>query len=140
MTPEQVLEKDHAKKAKTGDKAAAGPQAPKSGLIRDIVIRIAGNSQDGIQSVGEFLARHTGRSQLGVLTFQTFPATISGGPSIFQLRIGTGKVRSPGDEVDMLVAFYQHSYQHHIPYLREGGVLLYDADHVEPAAHDQRYR
>ena len=50
--------------------------------INDAVIRLAGNSQDGIQSAGAFLARLAGRSAQEVMTYMTIPATISGGPSI----------------------------------------------------------
>ena len=53
--------------------------------INDAVIRLAGNSQDGIQSAGAFLARLAGRSDHDVMTYMTIPATISGGPSIFQV-------------------------------------------------------
>jgi len=107
--------------------------------INDAVIRLAGNSQDGIQSAGAFLARLAGRSAQDVMTYMTIPATISGGPSIFQVRIGTGEVLSAGDEADFLVAFYQHSYQDHIGFLKEGGVLLYDSDNVEPNLDDKRF-
>src|SRR4051812_2067665 len=69
----------------------------------------------------------------------TIPATISGGPSIFQVRIGSGEVLSAGDEADFLVAFYQHSYQDHIGFLKDGGVLLYDSDNVEPDLDDKRF-
>ena len=107
--------------------------------IRDAVIRLAGNSQDGIQSAGAMLARLAGRSAQEVMTYMTIPSTISGGPSIFQVRMGTGEVLSAGDEADFLVAFYQHSYDEHIHALREGGVLLYDADHVTPNLDDRRF-
>ncbi|MGI8431443.1 MAG: 2-oxoacid:acceptor oxidoreductase subunit alpha, partial [Chthoniobacterales bacterium] len=107
--------------------------------IDDAVIRLAGNSQDGIQSAGAFLARLAGRSAQEVMTYMTIPATISGGPSIFQVRMGNGEVLSAGDEADFLVAFYQHSYDDHIDFLREGGVLLYDSDNVEPNLDDKRY-
>ena len=107
--------------------------------INDAVIRLAGNSQDGIQSAGAFLARLAGRSDHDVMTYMTIPATISGGPSIFQVRMGTGEVLSAGDEADFLVAFYQHSYQDHIDFLKEGGVLLYDSDNVEPNLDDKRF-
>jgi 2-oxoglutarate/2-oxoacid ferredoxin oxidoreductase subunit alpha len=103
------------------------------------VIRLAGNSQDGIQTAGAFLARLAGRSDHDVMTYMTIPATISGGPSIFQVRIGSGEVLSAGDEADFLVAFYQHSYQDHIDFLKEGGVLLYDSDNVEPNFDDKRF-
>src|SRR5216110_3036114 len=107
--------------------------------INDAVIRLAGNSQDGIQTAGAFLARLAGRSDHDVMTYMTIPSTISGGPSIFQVRIGTGEVLSAGDEADFLVAFYQHSYQDHLGFLKEGGVLLYDSDNVEPNLDDKRF-
>src|SRR4249919_2240270 len=107
--------------------------------IQDAVIRLAGNSQDGIQTAGAFLARLAGRSEHDVMTYMTIPATISGGPSIFQVRIGSGEVLSAGDEADFLVAFYPHSYQDHLGFLKEGGVLLYDSDNVEPDLDDKRF-
>src|SRR3954449_13360508 len=120
--------------AAASDRADLRPQS-----IQDAVIRLAGNSQDGIQTAGAFLARLAGRSDQDVMTYMTIPATISGGPSIFQVRMGTGEVLSAGDEADFLVAFYQHSYQDHVSFLKEGGVLLYDSDNVEPNLDDKRY-
>ena len=105
---------------------------PKVSKVSEAVIRIAGNSQDGIQAIGGFLARLAGRSEQEVMTFMTIPATISGGPSIFQVRIGSGEVLSSGDEADVLLAFYQHSYEDHINSVKKGGIVLYDSDHVEP--------
>jgi len=120
--------------APNADRADLRPES-----IQDAVIRLAGNSQDGIQTAGAFLARLAGRSEHDVMTYMTIPATISGGPSIFQVRIGSGEVLSAGDEADFLVAFYQHSYQDHVGFLREGGVLLYDSDNVEPNLDDKRF-
>jgi 2-oxoglutarate ferredoxin oxidoreductase subunit alpha len=100
--------------------------------INNAVIRLAGNSQDGIQTIGGLLAKLAGRSAQEVMTYMTIPSTISGGASIFQVRIGSGEVLSPGDDADFLVAFYQDSYENHIDTLRDGGVCLYDTDHVEP--------
>src|SRR5881394_3610774 len=102
----------------------------KSAKISEAVIRIAGNSQDGIQAIGGFLARLAGRSEQEVMTFMTIPSTISGGPSIFQVRVGSGEVLSAGDEADVLLAFYQHSYDDHLGFLKKGGIVLYDSDHV----------
>lgn len=112
---------------------------PRRETINDAVIRLAGNSQDGIQTIGGFLARLAGRSDQEVITYMTIPSTISGGPSIFQVRIGTGEVVSAGDQADFLVAFYQHSYDAHIESLRDGGVLIYDVDHVKPDTSDRRF-
>src|SRR5450631_2341144 len=93
--------------------------SPTISTINEAVIRIAGNSQDGIQAIGGFLARLAGRSEQEVMTFMTIPSTISGGPSIFQVRIGSGEVASAGDDADVLLAFYQHSYEEHIASLKK---------------------
>jgi len=73
------------------------------------------------------------------MTYMTIPSTISGGPSIFQVRMGTGDILSSGDQADLLVAFYQHSYESHIGALRPGGILIYDSDHVTPDPDDRRF-
>jgi 2-oxoglutarate ferredoxin oxidoreductase subunit alpha len=113
------------------DAPVAG-RTPNVSQVSEAVIRIAGNSQDGIQALGGFLARLAGRSEQDVMTFMTIPSTISGGPSIFQVRMASGEVLSAGDEADVLLAFYQHSYEDHIHSLKKGGIVLYDTDHVEP--------
>ena len=119
--------------------ALTRPFNHKPSTIKEAVIRIAGNSQDGIQAIGGFLARLAGRSEQDVMTFMTIPSTISGGPSIFQVRIGSGDVMSPGDEADVLLAFYQHSYEGHISSLKKDGIVLYDSDHVQPRVEWQEH-
>jgi len=123
----------------TTSTASSQGGTPKTTKISEAVIRIAGNSQDGIQAIGGFLARLAGRSDQDVMTYMTIPSTISGGPSIFQVRMGTGDILSAGDQADFLVAFYQHSYESHLSSLRPGGVLIYDADHVKPDPEDRRF-
>lgn len=109
------------------------PSARAEGVteLQNAVIRFAGNSQDGIQTIGGFLARLAGRSAREVMTYMTIPSTISGGPSIFQVHLGSGEVLSAGDDSDFLFAFYQHSYDDHIGSLRPGGICIYDSDQVE---------
>lgn len=109
----------------------ASPQATKDDALRNVVIRLAGNSQDGIQSVGGMLGRLAGRTSQDVMTYMTIPSTISGGPSIFQVHLGSGEVLHAGDEADVLVAFYQHSYDNHLHSLRDGGICIYDNEQVE---------
>lgn len=104
---------------------------PPASEIRNAVIRLAGNSQDGIQSVGAFLGQLAGSTAQEVMTYMTIPSTISGGPSIFQVHLGSGEVLHPGDRSDTLVAFYQHSYDDHIHTLKDGGICFYDTDKVE---------
>ena len=110
----------------------SSPTSPASSeSLRNAVIRLAGHSQDGIQSIGAFLAQLAGTTAQDVMTYMTIPSTISGGPSIFQVHLGSGEVLHPGDEADTLVAFYQDSYNNHLHSLRDGGICFYDSDQVE---------
>ena len=83
------------------------------------------------------MARLAGRTQQDVVTYMTIPSTISGGPSIFQLHLGSGEVLDAGDESDVLVAFYQHSYDAHLSTLREGGICFYDSGEVTELKHER---
>lgn len=120
------------------DASAAGSDDSSDRELQNAVIRFAGNSQDGIQSIGAFLAKLAGRSAREVMTYMTIPSTIAGGPSIFQVHLGSGEVLSPGDEADFLFAFYQHSYDDHLNSLKDGGICIYDTDHVEEVKKDER--
>ncbi|NNM29434.1 MAG: 2-oxoacid:acceptor oxidoreductase subunit alpha, partial [Akkermansiaceae bacterium] len=110
---------------------ASSPSPDIQRNIRNAVIRLAGHSQDGIQSIGAFLAQLAGSTAQDVMTYMTIPSTISGGPSIFQVHLGSGEVLHPGDEADCLVAFYQDSYENHLKSLRDGGICFYDTDEVK---------
>ncbi len=116
---------------------ATAPTSSQPTTLRNAVIRLAGNSQDGIQSIGGFLARLAGRNAQEVMTYMTIPSTISGGPSIFQVHLGSGEVLTAGDESDVLVAFYQHSYDDHLNALRDGGICLYDSGMVNEIRHER---
>jgi 2-oxoglutarate/2-oxoacid ferredoxin oxidoreductase subunit alpha len=112
------------------------PTAPAT-TLRNAIIRFAGNSQDGIQSIGGILARLAGRTAQDVMTYMTIPSTISGGPSIFQVHLGSGEVVHAGDQADVLVAFYQHSYNDHIAAVRDGGICIYDSGEVTEFKHER---
>jgi 2-oxoglutarate ferredoxin oxidoreductase subunit alpha len=99
-------------------------------IIPDVAVRLAGYSQDGIQAVGSFMAQLAGRMQLNVMTFMTIPSTIAGGDSVYQVRMGSGPVLSVGDELDVLVAFYQDSFNAQRNLLKKGGILIYDSEQV----------
>jgi 2-oxoglutarate ferredoxin oxidoreductase subunit alpha len=97
-----------------------------------LVIRMGGESGEGIVTIGEVFVRIAARSGLEVFTFRTYPAEIMGGHVVYQARIGPDRVLSDGDEMDVLVALNEEGYQKHIEELRPGGTLVYDSSVVEP--------
>ncbi len=98
----------------------------------EIVMRIAGESGEGVISAGDIFtlaAAHLGHN---VLTFRTYPAEIKGGHNWYQVRVGPKQVLSMGEKLDVLVAFNAEGYQKHLNEMREGGVIIYDPDLVTP--------
>jgi 2-oxoglutarate ferredoxin oxidoreductase subunit alpha len=99
----------------------------------DFVIRIGGDTAiGGVISTGENFTTAAARLGFHVFTFRSYPAEIKGGHAWFQVRIGSRPVLSLGDGVDILIAFDQEAYQLHRGDLRQGGVLIYDSDQVQP--------
>jgi 2-oxoglutarate/2-oxoacid ferredoxin oxidoreductase subunit alpha len=105
----------------------------------DLVIRIAGEAGEGVLITGQMVTQATARAGYYVLTDSVPPAEIKGGYSFFQIRLGDQRLRSRGDEVDVLLAFNQEAFENSIGQLRPGGILIYDSAELSPPKSD-RYR
>ncbi len=97
----------------------------------DFVIRFAGDGGQGVVTSADAFARTAAQVGYHVQTFSTFPSQILGGPTMSQVRISTNPVLSPGDQVDILVAFNEDAYKFHSPDLRKGGVIIYNAEQFQ---------
>ena len=100
------------------------------------VIRMGGESGEGIVTIGEIFVRIAAYSGLEVFTFRTFPAEILGGHVMYQARIGGERVLSQGDQMDVLVAMNQEGFENHVGELRPGGSLVYNSDAFTPPESD----
>lgn len=99
-----------------------------------LVIRITGDSGDGVQLVGERLTVTAAQSGRDVRTLPDFPAEIRapagtvGGVSGFQLAISEHTIFTAGETLDVLVALNPAALKNALPFLREGGLLLINED------------
>ena len=98
------------------------------------VVRFAGDSGDGIQTLGSEFTKSSALTGHGFMTFPDFPAEIRApagttfGVSAFQIQIGGDAVKTHGDTVDVLVALNPAALKTNLPSLRPGGLLLIDTD------------
>ena len=103
-----------------------------------ITIKLAGDSGDGIQLSGHRLAMIQALFGNDVATFADYPAEIRApkgtlyGVSAYQIQLGSAKVLTPGDMIDILVALSPAAYQAWIHKLKPGGLLLVDEDTFTP--------
>ncbi len=100
--------------------------------LESVVIRFAGDSGDGMQLTGTQFMASTALAGHGLSTFPDFPAEIRApagttfGVSAFQIKFGSGRILTAGDEPDVLVAMNPAALKVNLDVLREGGLVLTD--------------
>ena len=101
---------------------------------KDVVIRFAGDSGDGMQLTGSLFADMSAIFGNGLSTFPDYPAEIRAphgtvsGVSGFQVHIGSEQVTTPGDFCDLLVAMNPAALKANAKWLKRTGMVLMDAD------------
>ena len=102
-----------------------------------IVIRITGDSGDGVQLVGEQLTITAALSGRDVRTLPDFPAEIRApagtvaGVSGFQLAMAEQAIFTAGETLDVLVALNPAALKNSLQYLQEGGLLIINEDSMQ---------
>jgi len=98
--------------------------------LRDVVIKFAGDSGDGIQLTGNQFAETTALFGNDIATFPDFPAEIRAplgtvpGVSGFQLHFGDAHIFTPGDEYDVLVALNAAALKTNLKFLKPNGIII----------------
>jgi len=95
-----------------------------------VVVRLAGESGEGVISCGDILTQAAARGGYYTQTFRTFPAEIKGGPCMYQFRLSDEPIWSHGKDVDLLVCFNQEAWDLNWDSLGPDGVILYDSVEV----------
>ena len=94
----------------------------------DLIVRIAGESGEGVITVGETLCKLAARAGIHILTFRTFPAEIKGGACMIQVRLSDKPIPHHGEKVDLLVCLNQSSLDENLKDLKASGVLVCEAE------------
>ena len=101
---------------------------------KDVVIRFAGDSGDGMQLTGSLFADMSAIFGNGLSTFPDYPAEIRAphgtvsGVSGFQVHIGSENVNTPGDFCDLLVAMNPAALKANAKWLKRTAMVLLDSD------------
>jgi len=102
--------------------------------LESIVIRIAGDSGDGIQLMGSQFAVSTALAGADFATFPDYPAEIRApvgttfGVSAYQINLGGGPITTAGDAPDVLVAFNPAALRVSLPLLDKGALVIVNND------------
>jgi len=100
--------------------------------LDQVVIRIAGDSGDGMQLTGDRFTQETAIFGNDLATFPNFPAEIRApqgtlaGVSSFQLHFADHDILTPGDRPDVLVAMNPAALKANLGDVPKGGTLIID--------------
>ena len=106
--------------------------------LDQVVVRFSGDSGDGMQLAGNIFSTVSATVGNCISTFPDYPADIRApqgsltGVSGFQVHIGAGKVYTPGDKCDVLVAMNAAALKTQYRYAKPGATIIIDTDSFGP--------
>ena len=106
--------------------------------LQQVVVRFSGDSGDGMQLAGNIFSTVSASVGNGISTFPDYPADIRApqgsltGVSGFQVHIGSGKVYTPGDLCDVLVAMNAAALKTQYRYAKPQATIIIDTDSFGP--------
>lgn len=106
--------------------------------LEQVVVRFSGDSGDGMQLAGNIFSTVSATVGNGISTFPDYPADIRApqgsltGVSGFQVHIGEGKVYTPGDKCDVLVAMNAAALKTQYRYAKPQATIIIDTDSFGP--------
>lgn len=108
--------------------------SPKIQVLKDVVVRFAGDSGDGMQLTGTIFSDVSAILGNEISTSPDYPAEIRApkgsldGVSGFQVHIGNGKVRTPGDYANVLVAMNPSALKVNAGMIERDALVIVDSD------------
>lgn len=102
--------------------------------LKHVVVRFSGDSGDGMQLAGNIFSNVSASVGNDISTFPDYPADIRApqgslsGVSGFQVHIGAGKVFTPGDKCDVLVAMNPAALKTQYKFCKPQSLIIIDTD------------
>jgi 2-oxoglutarate ferredoxin oxidoreductase subunit alpha len=90
-----------------------------------VSLKIVGASGQGINSIGEILAKGLKRAGYCVFGYREYPSLIKGGHASYQLDVSDERVESTETCVDVVVTLNHHGLEKNLVDLKEGGVFIH---------------
>ncbi len=110
--------------------------SPNTGVVEkdNVTVRFSGDSGDGMQLAGNIFSTVSAIVGNDICTFPNYPADIRApqgtrsGVSAFQVHIGGGKVYTPGDMCDVLVAMNAAALATQYKFCKPTAAIITDSD------------
>jgi 2-oxoglutarate/2-oxoacid ferredoxin oxidoreductase subunit alpha len=111
----------------------------KTSPLHRYVVKIGGESGQGVNSVGEIVARSLKESGYYVFGYREYPSLIKGGFSCYQIDFSDQALSAPAELSDLLVCLSRVSVHKYLMSLRPGGVLLHTLPAMQFSTDEQAW-
>jgi len=105
----------------------------------DYTILIGGEAGQGLQTIGEILARVFHLSGFYVFSHQDYMSRIRGGHNFYQIRISNKPITCSRKPLDIIVALNGETIKLHSPNLSKIGIILYDAEAIKESFQGEHF-
>lgn len=102
-------------------------------------IKAAGESGQGVNSVGEILAKSLKESGLYTFGYREYPSLIKGGYSCHQIDIADKPLVSPSALCNLMMCMSRVSVHKYLPTLRKDGILIHSLLNLEFSLAEQQW-
>ncbi len=103
-----------------------------------ISIKVAGESGQGINSIGEVVARALKEAGYFTFGYREYPSVIKGGHAFHQTDFSDKPINSSSKNVDVLVCFSRVSFHEYLKSLKENGQVLHMLQQLELTEEEQK--
>lgn len=102
---------------------------PRYSVMVRTSLKIVGASGQGIDSIGEVVAKALKRAGYCVFGYREYPSLIKGGHASYQLDFSDEELRSTETNVNIVIALNHHGLEINVPDLKNGGILIHSTEH-----------
>ncbi len=107
--------------------------------LHRFTLKAAGESGQGVNSVGEILAKSVKESGLYTFGYREYPSLIKGGYSCHQIDLSDRPILSASAQCDLLVCLSRVSVHKYLPTVRPGATVVHSLPSMEFSEEEQAW-
>jgi 2-oxoglutarate ferredoxin oxidoreductase subunit alpha len=104
-----------------------------------LTIRLAGESGQGINSIGEALSKSFKKVQLFTFGYREYPSLIRGGHAFYQVEVADQPINAASAQCDVMVCMSRVSFHAYVKQMRPKGILIHDIGRLDITPQEQAW-
>ncbi|OIO45055.1 MAG: hypothetical protein AUJ41_01315 [Candidatus Pacebacteria bacterium CG1_02_43_31] len=89
------------------------------------VVKVVGESGQGVNSIGEVLAKALKDNGLFIFGYREYPSLIKGGDASYQIDINNQEIKSSSAQCDVLMCLVRSSFKKYLTSVRKNGSIIH---------------